>query len=103
MALDNFSKQPYETFPIEADFVNVLVDGETITLGTSDVSAKKADDTDATSDVLTVAEKAVDESSLQIRVKDGVEADSPYKITFRAVTSNNNKYEKDVEMTIEEL
>ncbi len=103
MALDDFSKQPYETFPIEADFVNVLADEETITLATSDVSAKKSDDTDATSDVLTVAEKAVDGSALQIRVKAGVAADSPYKITFRAVTSDNNKYEKDVEMTVEEL
>lgn len=104
MALEDFSKQPYETFPIDADFVNVLVDEETIILASSDVSALKSDgSTDATSIVLTVAQKAVDGSALQIRVKAGVVADSPYKITFRAVTSNNNKYEKDVEMTIEEL
>ena len=104
MALDTFSKQPYETFPIEADFVNVLADGETIVLGTSDVSALKSDgSTDATGIVLTVAEKAVSGSLLQIRVKDGVAVDSPYKITFRAVTSDSNKYEKDVEMAVAEL
>ena len=106
MALDNFSKQPYETFPIEAEFGNVLLEGEEIIAATSDVSALKGDgSTDATSDILTVAQKAVNSagSALQIRVKDGVAADSPYKITFRAVTDLNNKWEKDVEMTVEEL
>jgi len=106
MALDNFAKQPYESFPIEAEFGNVLIEGEEIIAATSDVSALKSDgSTPATDIILTVAQKAVNAegSALQIRVKDGVAVDSPYKITFRAVTDQDNYWEKDVEMSVEEL
>jgi len=103
MALEYFTKQPYETFMVAADFSADLDTGETITEGTSDVIAEDKNGDDATSDVLTIGAKVVDEGLLKIRVKDGTENLTPYKITFRAVTSLVNKYELDISMRIKEL
>lgn len=105
MALDNVTKQSYETFIIAADFGNNMTTDEELTLESCDVSAMKSGGSagDSTDIVLTVAQKAISGTLLQIRVKGGVEADSPYKITFKGVTDLNNKWEKDINLTIEEL
>jgi len=102
MALDNFTKQSYESFIISANFENNMTTGETLTLASCSVSATDKDGVDASSTVLDSTSKAVSGTKLQIRVKDGAEAGSPYKITFKAVTSLSNKWEKDVQMTITE-
>ncbi len=105
MALDNITKQSYETFIIAVDFGNNMTTDEELVLASCDVSAMKSGGVagDSTSTVLTVAQKAVDGTLLQIRVKAGVEADSPYKITFKGVTDLANQWEKDINLTIEEL
>ncbi len=105
MALDNITKQSYETFIIAVDFGNNMVSDEELVLGSCDVSAMKSGGIagDSTSTVLTIAQKAVSGTLLQIRVKDGVEADSSYKITFKAVTNLANQWEKDINLTIKEL
>jgi len=103
MALDNFTKQSYESFIISANFEKNMTPGETLTLASCSVSATDKDGVDASSTVLDSTSKAVSGTKLQIRVKDGAEAGgSPYKITFKAVTSLSNKWEKDVQITITE-
>ena len=102
MALETFTKQPYEAFGISADLVNVLETGETIVAGSSTVTAVDKDGNPATSEVLNTGSKAVDGSKLVIQCQDGTEDKSPYKITFRMVTDSGNQYEVDVKMKIKE-
>jgi len=102
MTLGYFTKQNSETFFISADFTDVLETGETITVGSSSAVAEDSTGTVATSDVIEAGSLAVSGSQLKVKVKAGTEALSPYKITFKAVTSLNNIWEKDVEMGIRE-
>ena len=104
MALDSVEKQSYESFILAAGFGNNMASGEELVLGSCSVSALKSDATDATTIVLTVATLAVssDGQYLQVRVKAGVEVDSPYKITFKGVTDLGNQWEKDIELSIVE-
>jgi len=102
MALENFTKQSYESMIISANFENNMETDETLVLASCEVTAADVDGADASSTVLGSGSKAVSGSALQIRVQAGSEASSPYKITFKALTSLNNKWEKDVQMTITE-
>jgi len=97
---DAFTKQPSETFTIQASFVNVLDTGETITLGNSTVIAKDNADVDVTDTVIFAGSKTVSGVYLKAKVQGGTEAASPYKITFLASTDLSNVYEIDVLMTI---
>ena len=100
MTVGYFTKQNRETFFISADFEDVLEDGETIVVGNSSVVAEDVNGEVVTDDVLTAGSIAVSGYTLKIKVKEGSEALSPYKITFVAVTSLTNTWEKDVEMEI---
>ena len=106
--MDMFTKQTYEEFYIAGDFSededgnDILDSGETIVLASSTVAAEDKDGTDVSSTVLDQSTKTVDGSQLKMLCKAGAEASSPYKITFKAVTSSGNKYEIDVRMNIEE-
>jgi len=102
MALDSFTKQSYESFIVSANFENNMITDETLTEAECTVTAQDKDGSDASSTVLDSTSMAVSGTSLQIRVKAGEESKSPYKITFKAVTSLNNKWEKDVNMVISE-
>lgn len=99
---ESFTKQPAEAFTIAGDFVNVLETGETIVIGSSTVTALDVDEVDSTSIVLDGA-ASVDTTRLKQKVQAGVEANSPYKITFLAVTSLGNAFEIDVFMEVEEI
>lgn len=101
--MDQFTKQLSEVFFIEADFVQVLRTAEALVLGSCTAVAYTRDGADSTTDVLEAASKAVSESKLQIRVKAGAAADSPYKITLKAVTDQGNTWEKDIGMTVKEI
>ena len=103
MTLGYFTKQNSETFFISADYSDVLETGETIIVGSSTVVAEDVAGVVATADVLTGGSIAVSGDTLKIKVKEGTEALSPYKITFKAVTSLGNTWEKDVSMEIVEL
>lgn len=102
MARASFEKQSWETWIIAMDISDDLEDGETILLATSSISAVDKDGNDVSNDVLDSSGKAVSGPLLQIRVFAGDESLQPYKITFRAVTSLDNKYELDVKMVIRE-
>jgi len=104
MILGRFTKQPYEEFYFGAEFSNVVdTDNESIELSSSSVTA--VDNTGAsTTDVYDSATLAVTNNTiLAVRVKAGAENLSPYKITYKVVTSTGNKYEKDVLMYVEEI
>jgi len=101
--VDSITKQPDESFFIDADFSKVLIEGETINLSDSTVSAVDVNGSDVTTVVLDLTTKAVEDAKLRIRILDGVSDDSPYKITFKAVTSDSNIYELDVLLKVEEI
>lgn len=102
MALDNFTKQSYESFIISANFENNMATGETLVLASCSVSAVDTNGNDVSTTVLDQTSIAVSGTKLQVRVRAGVEGSSPYKITFKVVTSIPNQWEKDVQMTITE-
>jgi hypothetical protein len=110
-------KQPSESYLLGADFSQVLTAGEYILVGTSTVTAVDNADEDATDDVLNNDDMVVDTADaydlpsattpitngmLVTRIMAGTEALSKYKITFLALTSNGNTYEKDVKMRIKD-
>jgi len=110
MTLGYFTKQNSETFFISVDFTDVLETDETIVVGSCTVVAKDVAGADTSSGVLAAGSIAVGDAAdgttdgvLKIKVKAGTEALSPYKITFTAVTSLNNTWEKDIEMCVVEL
>ncbi len=94
-----FIKQSDEIFPITADFSDVLATGETITEESSEVIAYDSNNIDVSSTILVADSKSVLGSTLLIKVQAGIDG-KKYKITFKAVTSNNNIYELDVIMII---
>lgn len=102
-AMESFGKQPYEAFVIAGDYKDVLESTESLILGSSAVSAMDKDGVDASADVLVDATKTVDGPLLKMRCKAGTMAKQPYKITFRTVTDQNNKWEIDVRMRIKEI
>lgn len=104
MLVPEFQKQPYEQFFLGAEFANVIdTDLEDIDLPNSTITAiDVSEDTDDT--VLDIGSKAVESDSiLKVRVTAGTAAKSPYKFTFRIVTTLNNKWEKDINMVVEDL
>jgi len=101
--MNSIEKQPDETFIIESDFVNVLTESETIQLSESTVNAVDVNGDDATSEVLDLGTKMVEDSKLKIRIKEGNSDYSPYKITFKAVTDENNIYELDIILEVKEI
>lgn len=100
MATDEFIKQTSEKFTIQADFSNALDTGETITLASSSVVAEDSNGDDVSDTILVPGSKSVDSQYLKIKVQAGSESYSPYKITFLALTSLSNIYEKDAFMVI---
>jgi hypothetical protein len=113
---DEFAKQPWETYIICADNSENLGTGESVVLATSDIIAEDKDGNDVSSDVLDNTEKTVqtaDAEDIKVtpvtngmlctRVKAGTEALSKYKITFKAITTDDNQYETDVKMRIKDV
>jgi len=103
MAIASFQKTSWESWVVAANFADDLVDGETIVLATSDVSATDKTGANATTGVLDQSGKAVSGTYLQIRVVAGTEALSVYNIKFKAVTNLGNNYELNVEMKIKNI
>ena len=105
MALDNFTKQPYEVFWISASFVNDLGSSEAIVIGSSAVTAMDSAGVDVTSSIIVSGTESVLGQTLRAQIQAGLETLSPYKITFRITTDAVpvNKWEKDVAMKVKEL
>ena len=100
MALAIFTKQSYEDFPISADFSKDMATGETLISQTITAIDNAGDD--ATASILSTPTNDGATQAL-IRVFAGTEALSPYKVTFRVVTSIGNKWELDIKMKVKEL
>jgi len=100
MALQKFTKQIAETFPISIDFSENMATGEVIS--SQVISAVDNEGNVATGDVL--SDPANDSAqACTVRVLAGTEALSPYKITCKATTDESNVWEKDILMKIKEL
>jgi len=93
-----FFKQPAEEFVIAGKFDTVLLTGETIVAATSTIVAEDKDGFDVSSEIL--SGKEVDSYYLKTTVLGGEVANSPYKITFTAVTSLGNVWEVDAKMHV---
>jgi hypothetical protein len=99
----NFFKQPYESMVPYGSFEDQLETGETITAGSSVVEAVDKNGDDASSDILSGAPYVADVYKWCQRVIAGEASKSPYLITFKIITSLNNKWEVDCKMKVGEL
>jgi len=100
MGLEKTEKQGYERYYVHGDFSEVMASDETITADT--VIAEDVNGVDVTSDVIDVGTEYVEGMNLFVRIKDGVEALSPYKFTIRVETSIGNRWEVDGQIKIKE-
>jgi len=106
----DITKQSYEEFRIDVDFGLNMESGETLTVGDCTVVCIDKDGTDVSTTLLDSGTKVVIDGSesgltdagLQVLIKGGTEAASNYKYTFKGVTSNGHKWEKDLTMKIKE-
>lgn len=97
-------KQPQERYPITVDCSSVLEDGEDIVFVGSDVSC--VDNAGNSCTIVMIDETsiavALSGKGLKARIRGGVLNESPYHITFRMATSDDNLYEQDFKLTIKE-
>ena len=98
--MDLFSKQIWEEITITGEFENVMSDSETLE-ATSTVVAEDKDGTDVTAIVLGTV--TINTQNITVLTKAGTESASPYKITFKAITNSNNRWELDLLMYIKEI
>lgn len=103
MGLPRTSKQSYERYVVGCNYDKVLGDAETIVLLSSLVEAKDKNGNDMSTVVIEQATFAVDGSRLKFKIREGIEAESPYKITAKAETDLGNRFEVDFEMRVKEL
>lgn len=102
--MDSFDKQPYEEFVIASGFNKK---GKTFSVGEAIVDQEiivvDKYSEDVTYDVIVENSASNDNASkVYVKVKGGDVDSSPYKITFRCVTSLGNKFENDVKMKVVE-
>lgn len=100
--MDNFEKQPYEEFTISTDFSTNFATGEV--LASQTVTAMDRDGTNVTdtvTDQTTLSDDGVGTVSILIRA--GSESKSPYKITFKCITSAGHKWENDIRMSVRDI
>ncbi len=104
MGLTKTEKQGFERYFIHGDFSAVLESGETLDVNNADTTITAIDSSgaDATATIIDDASKYVDGSNLYVRIKDGDEAGSPYKITIKVETSSGNRWEVDGLIKIKE-
>ena len=103
-----FFKQPYESMIVYGGFTNVMEENETITLGSSSITAEDVNGDDASSDILSGSPTIYNDGDgnpfrLGIRAVDGVAVNSPYKIEVKIITSLGNKWEVDCFLNVEEI
>jgi uncharacterized protein (UPF0333 family) len=100
MQLEKFTKQPYEQFYISADFSKNLSSSESVNAQTCTATDKDA--ADASSIVIESGTISTTNNIVQIQIKGGTVAKSPYKLLFRVETDAGNKWELDVTMYVKE-
>lgn len=98
--MDSFEKQSYEQFTITGDFSSNMEAGETIT--DQSVEAVDKDGGDVAVTVTDQASVAANDTQVSVLVRAGLQASSPYKITFKCTTSAGHRWELDVKMKVKE-
>ncbi len=115
----DITKQSYEEFRIHADFGLNMEAGEALAVGSCDIVCEDKDGLDVTATLLDIATMtvingdAVDavppgsgvvDGALQVLIRAGSEAASPYKFTFYGVTDLTppNKWERDISCKLKE-
>jgi len=109
MSVETFTKQSREQFTIWGSILDVQESEETIVQVSSTVTATDKEGKDA-GEILNQSsielgndpDGTATDNMLGIKVRDGVEAKSPYWITFLMVTTANNRWEVDVKMKVKE-
>ncbi len=100
--MEQFNKQPAETYPIAVDFNECLAPGEGIV--SQEVLAYDKDGNDATAEVLLPSTIGNDgEGRVVVTVTGGDQEIKTYKLTFRCTTTNGNRWEMDIKMMVVEL
>lgn len=94
-------KQPAEVFWITADFTAELDTAESVVLAGSSVAEASLTNITGTENIIVAGSFMVGNGakSLMVKLAGGVARDSR-KISFRAMTSDDNLYELDVEIPI---
>lgn len=100
--METIRKQGYEEFTIAGDFTDQAESGEEAVLIGSVVLAEDSEGGDVGTTLLDQATKAVSGTQLRIKLRAGDEDHSPYKITFKIVTTLGNKWEIDVACRLKE-
>lgn len=115
MAIGKVKKQSWEAFYIAGSILPWQEDGSTevVDLATSTVIAEDAEGTDVSATFLEQATKALDDDpdgdfsdnmlSMQLKGEGGLEADSPFKVTFKIITDEGNQFEVDVRVEVKEI
>ena len=104
MALEKTTKQGYDSFLLTANFSANMRTGDTMILGNTVMTATDKEGDDATSAILTVGDKAISGTRLQVRIKAGTEALSPFVVRFlTGITTLGDQWEKDVQVRIKEV
>ena len=103
MALDSVTKQPYEVFWVSSSFAEDLNTDEGI--ASLVVTAVDKNGADATAGVTIISGAVSSGQICYVQVQAGTEALTPYKITFRIVSTADpvNKWENDILLKIKEL
>lgn len=95
-------KQPYEEFFVSVDFDEELSSGETLVATSAVIAFDNAGTQLDPGVIVSVDSVVVQGTLLSARIKAGTEALSPYKLSYRCVTSIGNKYEEDVKLKVKE-
>ena len=105
MIVGTHTKQPYEAYNLEIDYVDALASGETIN-ASPPISAVDQDGNDCSfgqSDaVLSSATGTVSSTKILVPVTGGTDGNK-YTITVKSVTSDSNKYEDEIIMEVTEI
>lgn len=105
-------KQIYEEYYIAGSILNVQKDGtEKCVLATSEIEAIDNNGDDALAAIIDLPTKKLDndpdgsytDNMVSVRVKAGTEALSPYIVTWKMPTTEGNKWETEMRVTIKEL
>ena len=104
MGLERTEKQGFERYFVHGYFSAVLDVDETLDIANVETTVTAIDNAgaDATATIIDDASRYVDGSNLYVRIKDGTEGESPYKITIRVETSKGNRWEIDGLVKIKE-
>ena len=115
MATGKVKKQSWEAYPISASILKWQPDDSTevVELATSTVIAEDKDGTNVSDTFMNQGTKTLDSDpdgdftdnmlSMKFASEGGLEAASPFKVTFRMITDEGNYYEADYIVTVKEI